>query len=93
MLRVHSVAGKLAIAFAPALLMIGFSYLLLQNLGAFFECTIPVLVLGCHVLVEKIVEWRSDAAKYGALEAAAEQRQAAVSAPASWQRGNENSRG
>jgi hypothetical protein len=46
------------LALSPAVVMVVFSYVFLQNIGAFFECSIPVIVLLSHMLLEKILEWR-----------------------------------
>jgi CHASE2 domain-containing sensor protein len=37
------------------------SYFFLQNLGIFFDFFIPTVLLGSHVVVEKVREWRAAA--------------------------------
>jgi CHASE2 domain len=59
-----SIGWRLFAAFMPALVMIVFSYIFLQNMGAFFESFIPVVVLLCHMLLDHVLEWRERAMKY-----------------------------
>jgi hypothetical protein len=58
---------KLFATLAPSAVLVLCSYVFLQNLGAFFECFIPVIVLSCHFGVEKILDWREDSGKLAAL--------------------------
>ena len=64
MLFKKSVGWKLFAAFLPTIFMVFCSYLFLQNIGAFFECSIPVIVLLCHMALDHVLEWRELAMKY-----------------------------
>jgi hypothetical protein len=59
-----SIGWRLFAAFMPTLVIIVFSYFFLQNMGAFFESSIPVMVLLCHMLLDHVLEWRKRALKY-----------------------------
>jgi len=67
MLLKKSLGWRLFAAFLPAIFMVFLSYLFLQNMGAFFECFTPVIVLLCHMSLDRVLEWREQARKYSLL--------------------------
>ena len=44
---------------AVSILILLGSYLLLQNLGVFFEFLLPLLFVGGHALAHQIIEWHA----------------------------------
>lgn len=49
--------GRYPLLLVPVMTMILVSFVGLQSLSAFFDCTIPVVVLLCHLCVDKVWEW------------------------------------
>jgi CHASE2 domain-containing sensor protein len=47
-----------------SVVLILFTYVFWQNLGLFFDFSIPLILLGAHAGVERVLEWRSDSQNY-----------------------------
>ena len=53
--------AKSVIVVGLTLFFAALTYFLIQNLGLFCDFFVPVVVLGGHLVVEKVVQWRSHA--------------------------------
>jgi len=49
---------KMAVVVSATFLFITLGYMLLQNLGIYFDFLIPLVFLMLHVLADKVLEWR-----------------------------------
>jgi len=58
---------KLVWAAGLSLVLILITYVFWQNLGLFFDFSIPLLLLGSHTLVEKVRDWRHKSKAYDQL--------------------------
>ena len=60
--------------------VVGLSFLLIlitcvlwQNLGMFFDFSIPLILLGAHTIIDKVLEWRRDAREFANLKGKGQQ--------------------
>lgn len=69
---------KLLWAGLVSVALIVVSYVAWQNLGLFFDFSIPLILLGGHTAFEKVREWRREARRYAKLQKAREANQCAT---------------